>query len=345
MLFYLLSLVTGVLECGWIAYGAVHALPLWRILCYPLAYHIGNLFPKPFSLSKPWLTGMAALSAAAAVILSVGSLSNNVEFLLTCVSLMCLSAVIQSVRSVMKSEGNRLAKRVFRVGGFALAPLAAVVPSAILFVSVLVALYALRDYKGRCEVNGMNSQSGYSAVMVFHQFHYFFYAHITLAAMSLMLVRRFSAVGALAGALLFCGTWLTYMSVEPIVSKLTARVLSVFYVGHIGISLLLFVMSFVTAKPLFILLWLVTGFGGGVVYTISARAKVKSCYDATSMTISENIGHTLGLMSATAVAVIFPTQSPQIMLVFGSASAILAVIVMSVVSRKENNHEIIRHHG
>ena len=47
-MFYLLSLLTGVLECGWIAFGAAHSLPLWQILCYPLAYPLGNLFPKPF---------------------------------------------------------------------------------------------------------------------------------------------------------------------------------------------------------------------------------------------------------------------------------------------------------
>ncbi len=64
-MFYLLSLITGVLECGWIAFGAVHALPLWQILCYPLAYHIGNLFPKPFSLkaSEEYLS-MASFAMA-----------------------------------------------------------------------------------------------------------------------------------------------------------------------------------------------------------------------------------------------------------------------------------------
>ena len=49
-MFYMLSLLTGVLECGWITFGVAHSCPLWQILCYPLAYHIGNLFPKPFSL-------------------------------------------------------------------------------------------------------------------------------------------------------------------------------------------------------------------------------------------------------------------------------------------------------
>ena len=62
MTFYLLSMITGVLECGWIAYGAVHGLPLWQILCFPLAYHLGNRFPKPFSLGKRTLIVLSGLA-------------------------------------------------------------------------------------------------------------------------------------------------------------------------------------------------------------------------------------------------------------------------------------------
>lgn len=345
MMFYLLSLVTGVLECGWIAFGAVHSFPLWKILCYPLAYHIGNLFPKPFSLNRRYLSMMSALSFVIVSLTFAKHLPENAVFVLTCVSLFLLSAVIQSVRSDLKSDGNRLVKRIFRVGGFSFAPLAVLIPSVILVFASLIAFYGLKNYTGDNNISRMHQQNGYSAVMVFHQLHYFFYAHITLAAMSLLIVRKFSSVGVLIGALLFCGTWVTYMSVEPIVSRLTERVRPVFYVGHIGISLLLLTMSFVTANSLFILLWLITGFGGGVVYTISAMAKADGSYHKDSMTISENIGHTLGLLSSVTVAAIFPTQSPQLMLVFGSVSAMLAVISMSLMIKKENDYENIHSKG
>lgn len=343
MMFYLLSLITGVLECGWIAFGAIYSLPLWQILCYPLAYHIGNLFPMPVSLSKDYLRliGIAALICSIMTFIASGT----VCIILTCIALFGISAVIQSVRGGLKNNGNRLMKRVFRVGGFAFAPLAALIPSVILIASAITALYALKDYSGTYRVYRITGQDGYSPVMIFHQLHYFFYAHITLAAMNLMFVRDCSVKGVVFGAILFCGTWVTYMSVEPIVSKLTAKTLPVFYTGHIGLSILLFTMSFVTDTPLFIVLWLVTGFAGGVVYTITARAKHVGNYDKVSMTISENIGHTLGLLSAVGVAAIFGEQSPHIMLVFGAASAALAVIFMTFISRKESKYEVINNNG
>ena len=339
-MFYLLSLLTGVLECGWIAFGAAHSLPLWQILCYPLAYHIGNLFPKPFSLNRNILRVMCFLSAVTGALTFVPWLSGGAVSLLTCVTLFLLSAVIQSVRSGLKSDGNRLLKRVFRVGGFALAPLAAVIPSVILVFSSAAALLALRKYEGKPGVTRMTGQHGFSLVMIFHQLHYFFYAHITLAAMSLLFTHD-GAPGFLYAALLFCGTWVTYMSVEPIVSKLTNRFLPVFFAGHIWIGILLLVMHRVASVPLFITLWLATGLGGGVVYTISARAKTQKCFDRNSMTIAENIGHTLGLLIAVCMAAGLDTASPKIMLAFGSASAFLAVISMTLIIVKENYHENI----
>lgn len=336
----LLSLLTGVLECGWIAFGAAHSLPLWQILCYPLAYHIGNLFPKPFSLNRNILRVMCCLSAVTEALTFVPQLSGGAVSVLTCVTLFLLSAVIQSVRSGLKSDGNRLIKRVFRIGGFALAPLATVIPSMILVFSSVTALLALCKHESKPGVTRMTGQHGFSLVMIFHQLHYFFYAHITLAAMSLLFTHD-CAPGFVYAALLFCGTWVTYMSVEPIVSKLTDRLLPMFFAGHFCVGVLLFVMHRVTSVPLFITLWLATGLGGGVVYTISARAKEQKCFDKDSMTIAENIGHTLGLLIAICMATGFDTASPKIMLVFASVSAFLAVISMTLIIGKEHRHENI----
>ncbi len=344
MMFYLLSLLTGILECGWIAYGAVHTFPLWQILCYPLAYHIGNLFPKPFSLNRRSLSVMATLSVLTGSLTRIPQLSEKVAFVLTCVTLFLLSAVIQSVRSGLKSDGNRLCKRVFRVAGFALAPLAAVIPTAVLLAASVTALIALRRHQGRTGFTSLTSQGGYSAVMIFHQLHYFFYAHITLAAVSLLFAHDSGILGAWFCALLFCGTWITYMSVEPIISKCTDRIVPVFFAGHLGIGLLLFGMHFVTDLRVFILLWIVTGCGGGVVYTIAAKAKASGQYDKDAMTVSENLGHTFGLMTAVGIAALMGERSHDIMLLFGSVSALLAAVSMAIILgsgtiRKELHHE------
>lgn len=344
-MFYLLSLLTGILECGWIAFGVMNSLPLWQVLCFPLAYHIGNLFPKPFSLGRGCLSAMAALSVLVGSLTFALERTSAASLVLTCVSLLLTSAVMQSVRSSIKSDGNRLIKRVFRVVGFALSPLAVFFPSFILVLSAAVSMLGLRNYSGSCGISVMRSQNGCSAVMLFHQLHYFFYAHITLAAVGMILSAADPSYGVFFSALLFCGTWATYMSVEPVVSRITSKVLPVFFVGHIGISLLLAGMSVISDVPYFIGMWLITGFGGGVVYTISAKAKESGCFDKTSMTISENIGHTAGLLSAVIVAAAIQEQAPRVMLAAGSASALLAVISMLVVIRKEKHNETVANKG
>lgn len=331
-MFYLLSFLTGVLECGWIAFGVVHGYPLWQILCFPLAYHMGNLFPKPFSLSRKCLALMSVFSLLTGVFILPPHTLNGGGTAPACMALFCLSAVFQSVRSEFKSDKNTLLKRVFRVLGFAAAPIAAVFPATVIVAASGIALLAVREYKGEVSVSKLSFQKGFSVVMLFHQLHYFFYAHTVLAAVSIFLNNAFSPKDVVLAFLLFCGTWVTYMSVEPIVSKLGLKTLTVFYAGHIGISLLLLAMNFFIGKPLFILLWLITGFGGGVVYTVSAKARAVGCYEKDSMTIFENIGHTLGLLSAAVVATVFGSLSVNIMLVMGAVSAVLTVISMSVIT-------------
>ena len=340
-MFYLLSLLTGVLECGWIAFGIVHGFSFWQVLCYPLAYHIGNLFPRPVSLKRNHLSLMCGLSLLLGSLTSIGIFSENILFWLTCMSLFLLSAVIQSVRSGIKCDGNRFKKRMFRIAGFMIAPLAAVVPALVLVVSSVVAFVALRNYNGEYRLVKISGQGGCSVVMIFHQLHYFFYAHTTLAGVCLWLFRESSWQGIVLGMLAFCGTWLTYSSVEPVVSRITGKVLPVFYVGHMGISLLLFAMSFVNDKLPFFLLWFITGFGGGVVYTIAARAKAIKNYNKDAMTISENVGHTLGILVAVMMAALFQTKSMRIMLVLGALSAVFAVVFMALGPGKEKKYENI----
>ena len=74
----------------------------------------------------------------------------------------------------MKTDGNRLLKRVSRVAGFALSPLAAFIPQIILFSAVAVAFCGLiKHNSGRFRFAFPGFQGGYSLVMLFHQLHYF----------------------------------------------------------------------------------------------------------------------------------------------------------------------------
>ena len=148
-MFCLLNMITGILECGWISFGLAHAMPLWQILCYPLAYYLGKLFPKPFSLPKKLLFVFCSVTLIAAVILTFVPMPDIVRFVLTCLCLFLLSAVIQTVKDSIKSGEHSLLKRFFRVAGFALSPLAAFRPQIILFVAVVIAFCGLTKYTDR----------------------------------------------------------------------------------------------------------------------------------------------------------------------------------------------------
>ena len=203
-MYYLLNMMTGILECGWIAFGLAHAMPLWQILCYPLAYYLGKLFPKPFSLSKKVLLGFCSAALIAAVILTAVPMPDILWFVLICLCLFLLSAVIQTVKDDMKSSEHSLLKRFCRVAGFALSPLAALRPQIILFAVVVIAFCGLTKYTGK-EYNftAPDLKGGYSIAILFHQLHYFFYTHITIAAVSLALSKQPPVIDALDYANIF----------------------------------------------------------------------------------------------------------------------------------------------
>ena len=314
-MYYLLNMMTGILECGWIAFGLAHAMPLWQILCYPLAYYLGKLFPKPFSLSKKVLLGFCSAALIAAVILTAVPMPDILWFVLICLCLFLLSAVIQTVKDDMKSSEHSLLKRFCRVAGFALSPLAALRPQIILFAVVVIAFCGLTKYTGK-EYNftAPDLKGGYSIAILFHQLHYFFYTHITIAAVSLALSKQ-----------------------PPV--RLTKKSMTVFYIGQTAVFVILLSMSFITDTTLFVILWLFTGLCGGTVCTITKKLKQSVKYDKAPTTFSENAGCILGLLAAILVSVFFGTYSPDIMLVCGAISTLATILCMIITMQKEKKYD------
>jgi len=353
-MFCLLNMITGILECGWISFGLAHAMPLWQILCYPLAYYLGKLFPKPFSLPKKLLFVFCSVTLIAAVILTFVPMPDIVRFVLTCLCLFLLSAVIQTVKDSIKSGEHSLLKRFFRVAGFALSPLAAFRPQIILFVAVVIAFCGLTKYTDReYHFTVPDFKGGYSIAILFHQLHYFCYTHITIVAVSLALskqppvidalgyafTRSPAAFGSIAGILIFSGTRIIYILSEHIFSHLTKKSMTIFYIGQAAVVVMLLSMSFITDTTLFIILWLFTGLCGGMVCTITKNVKPSEKYDKAPTTFSENAGCILGLLAAVLVSAFFGTYSPDIMLVCGAASKLAAILCIIITMQKEKKYD------
>ena len=337
-MFYMLSLFSGILECGWIFFAA-NNMPIWLSVIYPLMYHLGNLFPLPFSMNRRELlvTCICGVFISHSVFVShkvFGVFTNPPIWL----AIFITSAVMQSLRCDMKSGSKTLRKRVMRVCGFALAPITAVSPTTVLVATSAATVYAMTYAKPqkRPAFIRMNSCGGFSAVMIFHQLHYFTYAHIMLLCAAMR-------IGIPAASTLFCLTWVTYMLTEPILRKLNIPLKPAFFIGHTGISLMLLCMSFVSKTVLIWPLWVMTGFFGGTVFTISDIARTRNIYDKTSMTIAENYGHIGGLVIAFAATAI-STYARGIVCIpevlrLASICAFFAVLLMAAILKGEKNHE------
>ena len=240
------------------------------------------------------------------------------------------------------------------MAGFALSPLAAFRPQIILFVAVVIAFCGLTKYTDReYHFTVPDFKGGYSIAILFHQLHYFFYTHITIAAVSLALskqppvidalgyafTRSPAAFGSIAGILIFCGTQIIYILSEHIFSRLTKKSMTVFYIGQTAIVVILLSMSFVTDTTLLVILWLFTGLCDGTAFTITKKLKQSGKYDKAPITFSENAGCILGQLAAILVSVFFGTYSPDIMLVCGAAGTLAAILCMIITMQKEKKYD------
>lgn len=341
MMFYILNILSGVLEVGYMAWAIREGYDFWVLLLFPFAYQLGNLFPKPFSVGKIPLKVLSALSlvtSCAALFIDPGKIGSVA---LLCFNICAISIIIQSVRCGMKTNDNRKWKRITRVSGFVLAPFCALSPFVLMLLFSMVAFAALRGYQGKYAVVKMKRQKSFGAIMVFHQLHYFFYVYPALAAVALMFFNKEHSFSLVIGFFLFAVTWVTYMSTEIILKEKT-KSLPVFYTGHLGIVILLLAMSFMDVSNLwFLVLWIVMGSCGGTVYTIGIEADKLNAKDEDSMTVCENIGHITGIIVALVLSFFYAGDALNITFRLSSASALIAITLMTlaVFGKKHKNKE------
>ena len=336
MMFYLLNILSGVLETGYMAWALSAGYDLWVLLLFPFAYQLGNLFPKPFSVGKIplMILALAALSLSCALV--VLNPSGMAAAGLVSFDVFALSVIMQSVRSTLKTDGNRAMKRITRILGFAVAPVCIFIPYPMLILFSLILLTRVFGYKGKFSVVRMKDQKLFGSVMIFHQLHYFFYVYPCLAAIALILSGRYQgASGIFCSYFLFAVTWVTYMSVEIVMKKvlkerMSDEALPVFYTGHSGIVILLLIMSLSDPADLwYIPLWIIMGFCGGTVFTIYIQADKDDARDEDSMTVCENVGHIVGIFGALVLAFLYGNISVNITLAMSSVSGLIAIILMT----------------
>lgn len=339
-MFLIMSTMTALLECGPIFLGINLGYCPASIIFLCLSYQLGNLFPIPFYPGKKCLIIMALLSPFPLCLASLFCKAPWTQCLFYSIGIMMLSSAMQCVRSMQKGQFSTVLKRLSRVLGFLCSPLMAYVPLLILLMCCLAILFSTKRLPIQVSITFPHSLSlkkkqtnNYYHIMLWHQLHYFIYAY------SMIWVCYQKTQNAFLTIVFFSLTWLTYLMAEKFIlflhrlPPLTGNVnsdklnyTSIVTAGHIFLLLLL-VLFPVVHLSWFILLWILTGFGGGTVFAITEICRQSDYYEKNALEFTENIGHFIGTLVAFLWVLFLPQKISC--LPYLSAFCVLVVVLLT----------------
>jgi len=317
--FLLLSWISSVVEIGCILFGLSHSFSIYEIVGLGLAYQLGNLVPNPIQLTSRMVTICALLA------LSLFITSFYIEhYLIYFFGFWFLSAAIQSVRSYSKQNVSTGLKRSLRILGFLTAPLMNL-PVLIFFclsVTLISLLYSQRKqifnlyFPSLCFIDWL---------MIIHQMHYFSYTYFILYLMYEAIHSAFWV------SIWFCFGWVTYTSISYLLKS--SYYFTYFIIGHFFLFIVLLLLGLSLDMPtVFILLWILTGFGGGTVFCIDKINEMYFKRNKNSLVFSENVGHVAGVLAG--LGLFFFSQQPAVPVYLGAICALIAMLMMLYLAMK-----------
>lgn len=329
--FYVTCIFSGMIEVGAVLWGIGAGYSVEKALGLAIAYQIGNILL--FFLNRK-LRRMQGLFAAIACFLAAGIIFLDDPMHRYICAFLCfalLSTIIQTLRSAVKSKEPRWRKRCFRVIGFLIAAVMynyGVYALAAISVMTLILTILCPKYEDDCWltklVRGQYGKNRICLAMAVHQMHYFVYCY------SMLLIALFVYNSPFAASFWFVANWIPYILTEPLVKLTKTKSWLPFLVGgHILVAGLLIGM-YITVEQYSLaamILWALTGFGGGNVFCIKkSLLKYKEYHDQVWV-FSENVGHFLGVIIA--LAVYHYTKYLPIVLLLGAIFAITTIILVS----------------
>lgn len=333
-MFFLLSTMTALLECGTIFIGMHQGYTPGCILSLCLAYQFGNLFPIPFSLNKQTIILLISITTT---LLFVAPFTYNYPFfqwILYFLGIMLLSACMQSIRILYKGDYSTFKKRIARVIGFLSSPLMFYFPYTLLLTFGFIILFCTirkpsnkMSKSNTLKFNLIIFKNSNYRIMLWHQLHYFSYTYIMLLTVYNITHNFFFTVFG------FAFSWLTYLFTEPLLTRkfksLTQDNDFNFTFIHVilgGHMVLLFILLLLPNVPdwVLIVLWVFTGFGGGTVFAITSLCKHSTNYQKEHLDLTENTGH----FGGTAISVIWAFLFPNNILNITYISSICVVFVL-----------------
>ena len=289
-MYYIYSAIAGSVEIGIICWAITHGMSPAEIIGFGVAYQLGNLVPVPYQPTrKDGIASVVGCIALSAHILFGKSLFLE-PFLLTTL----ISATLQAIRGGCKEGTVRWKKRLCRVIGFASAFLyrdCLVLCLTVVILVLIIGLNKIPDNQRQLSIPKANR------TMILHQMHYFSYSYI-------MLYLSYRSFGNLLLTISsFVISWFTYLAVEPVLSKHdNNRWKKYLCVGHIGLGVALLNIYVLVqySEPAYLVLWWLSGLGGGTVFCIQSveTKKQKGSINQQMWSWSENIGHIMGCLLA-----------------------------------------------
>lgn len=353
-LFLLLSLLSGTLELGSVILTYAEGRPLWAILSMALMYQLGNLLFLPGNYSRTMVIKSGVLNLLCQITglwiehtASTTTWGVSVFLCLRALQVMLSSLCIQAIRSESKSVCPTWLKRIFRIAGFILAPCLVYFPHIGMLTCAALPFVAAIFQKQHTKKEEFSTQyrtraSGkLSAVMIFHQMHYFAYTYImplTVIALSGNLY---------IGMIMYALTWIVYLLPQWLTEKRAAYDPKVvFFLCHTALALIMGTLTaafYLENVGLGLFAWLLTGLGGGSVFCIKQLTPESKRYN---IILSENIGHFLGTgvaflaaLSAKGPVGAKLTGFSCIFVLLTLAAAAIEIKYGESIKRKEHIHE------
>jgi len=310
--FYALNLLSGFFEIAPLIL-ALNTFGTLQAFIIVLFYQFGNLIPCPVRLSTSFAKVAAIAGVALLIVFFVWG-----GFAVLCVSVTLISAAIQSIRSAIKTDASKPAKRWLRVVGFGLGFITTptFLPVAGLLVAVIVGICKTDKVHNAIIMPRLNAVN---ISMIFHQIHYFPYCY------AVIMISLFH-IGAFPSLLLFLAGWVTYI-LGARLYKGRGLLLS-FFIGHGILLALLLGMFFVPSLSVKAFLWILTGLVGTTEFCIVNLARQRGG-NKEGEAFAENAGHVLGV--ACGLAAYALTGNLLSTLLVGAGGAIGAMVLIAIL--------------
>ena len=328
--FYVTCIFSGMIEVGALLWGIGTGYSIEAALGLALAYQIGNILL--FFLNRR-LRQNQHIFAGIASLLSLGIIlckNTIVRYIFAFVCFALLSTIIQTLRSAVKSKEPRWRKRIFRVVGFLVSAIMYSYGSYVLAaISILTLILTVLSPKFDDDcwiiklIKGEYGKNRICLAMAVHQMHYFVYCY------SMLLISLFIYENPCWASFWFVANWIPYILTEPFVKLTKTKAWLHFLIGgHVLVAGLLIGM-YITIEQyslIALILWTLTGFGGGNVFCIKKSLLEYKEYHNQVWVFSENIGHFFGVIIA-LVTYHITKKLPPVMLI----GAIFAISTIGLI--------------